>query len=122
MNKRKTPIAARNRRHERIRRKVEGTAERPRLAVFRSTNHIYAQVINDVEKTTLVAASDLDKGLKATVSGKKKSEVATAVGDLVAARAKEAGITKVVFDRGGYPFHGRVKALAEAARTAGLSF
>src|SRR5438874_203794 len=122
MNKRKTPGAARIRRHDRIRKKVEGTAERPRLAVFRSTNHIYAQVINDVARTTLVAASDLDKGLKVKVTGKKKAEVATAVGGLVAERAKEQGITQVVFDRGGYPFHGRVKALAEAARSAGLAF
>src|SRR5258706_14935292 len=120
MNKRKTSYAARIRRHDRIRKRVEGTAERPRLAVFRSSNHIYAQVIDDVLGTTLVSASDLEKSLKTSVAGKKKSEVATAVGGLVAERAKEHGIVKVVFDRGGYPFHGRVKALAEAARSGGL--
>ena len=101
---------------------MSGTAERPRLAVFRSLNHIYAQVIDDVQGATLVAASDLDKGLKASVSGKKKADVATAVGGLVAELAKAQGISQVVFDRGGYPFHGRVKALAEAARSAGLQF
>src|SRR4051794_8978884 len=122
MNKRKTPGAAQIRRHERIRRKVEGTADRPRLAVYRSANHIYAQVIDDVKRTTLVAASDLDKGLKPSVDGKKKAEVATAVGGLIAERAKAQGISQVVFDRGGFPFHGRVKALAEAAREAGLAF
>jgi large subunit ribosomal protein L18 len=122
MNKRKTPHAARVRRHDRLRKKVSGTLERPRLSVYRSLSHIYAQVIDDVQGMTLLAASDLDKMVKGATGGKKKSEVATAVGDLVAARAKERGITQVVFDRGGFPFHGRVKALAEAARAGGLEF
>jgi large subunit ribosomal protein L18 len=122
MNKRKTPQAARIRRHDRLRKKVSGTAERPRLSVFRSLSHIYVQVIDDVEGKTLLAASDMEPTLKTTVDGKKKSAVATAVGELVATRAKEHGIKQVVFDRGGFPFHGRVKALAEAARAGGLEF
>jgi len=122
MNKRKTPQAARIRRHDRLRKKVSGTPERPRLSVFRSLSHIYVQVIDDVEGKTLLAASDMEPTLKTAVDGKKKSAVATAVGDLVATRAKEHGIKQVVFDRGGFPFHGRVKALAEAARAGGLEF
>ena len=122
MKKRKTPQAARIRRHDRLRKKVSGTPERPRLSVYRSLSHIYAQVIDDVQGTTLTAASDLDKTVKAAAGARKKSEVATAVGELVAARAKEQGITRVVFDRGGYLFHGRIKALAEAARAGGLEF
>jgi large subunit ribosomal protein L18 len=114
--------AARIRRHIRVRKKVSGTAERPRLTVFRSLSHIYAQVIDDVSRTTLVAASDLEAALKTKVSGKTKSDVATAIGELIAERAKDKGVTKVVFDRGGYPFHGRIKALAEAARSGGLEF
>ena len=118
--------------HERIRRKLRGTAERPRLAIFRSVAHIYAQIIDDAEGRTLVAASSLDKGAagKPAKGSKTKStktaggNVASAktIGKLVAERAKEKGITKVVFDRGGYPYHGRVKALADAARSAGLEF
>jgi large subunit ribosomal protein L18 len=114
--------AARIRRHIRVRKKVSGTAERPRLTVFRSLSHIYAQVIDDVSRTTLVAASDMEPALKTKVSGKNKSDVATTVGELIAERAKDKGVTKVVFDRGGYPFHGRIKALAEAARSGGLEF
>ena len=114
--------AARIRRHARVRKRVNGTDDRPRLVVFRSLSHIYAQVINDVSRQTLVAASDVEAELKDKVTGKKKSDVATQVGDLVAKRAKEKGVTKVVFDRGGYPFHGRIKALAEAARAGGLDF
>jgi len=109
----------RNRIHRRIRRKLRGTAERPRLAVFRSVAHIYAQVIDDSEGKTLVAASSVDKGAKTkggNVAGAK------AIGKLVADRAKEKGIKSVVFDRGGYQYHGRVKALADAARAAGLEF
>jgi large subunit ribosomal protein L18 len=109
----------RNRIHQRIRRKLRGTAERPRLAVFRSVAHIYAQVIDDNAGTTLVSASSVDK------AGKAKGgnvAAATTIGRLVAERAKEKGIGKVVFDRGGYIYHGRVKALAEAARAAGLEF
>ena len=105
-----------------MRKKVAGTPERPRLAVFRSLSHIYVQVIDDVEGKTLLAASDMEPTLKTTAEGKKKSEVATAVGELVATRAKERGIKQVVFDRGGYLDHGRVKALADAAREAGLEF
>lgn len=122
MKRTKTPQAARIRRHARVRKRVSGTTERPRLSVYRSLSHIYAQIIDDVERRTLVFASDLEEGVKGKASGKKKSDVATLVGEAVAQRAKEAGITAVVFDRGGYPFHGRIKALAEAARAGGLQF
>jgi large subunit ribosomal protein L18 len=107
--------------HTRIRRKVKGTAERPRLAVFRSVKHIYAQVIDDVAGHTVVAASSSEK---ATATGKGGGNMsgAKAIGKLVAERAKDKGIKAVVFDRGGYHYHGRVKALAEAAREAGLEF
>jgi large subunit ribosomal protein L18 len=111
--------AIRSRIHERIRRKLRGTAERPRLAVFRSVAHIYAQVIDDAEGKTLVSASSVDKGAK-TNGGNVAA--AKAIGKTVAERAKEKGIKRVVFDRGGYQYHGRVKALAEAARAAGLEF
>lgn len=114
--------AARIRRHARVRKRVSGTPERPRLCVFRSLSHIYAQVIDDVSRTTLAAASDMEPALKARVGGKNKSDVATIIGELVAERAKDKGVSKVVFDRGGYPFHGRIKALAEAARSGGLEF
>jgi large subunit ribosomal protein L18 len=109
----------RTRIHRRIRRKLAGTAERPRLAVFRSEAHIYAQIIDDGQGRTLVSASSVDKGAKT-----KGSNVAAAktIGQLVAERAKEKGISRVVFDRGGYQYHGRIKALAEAARAAGLEF
>lgn len=109
----------RRRIHVRIRRKMAGTQERPRLAVFRSLNHIYAQVIDDAQGHTLVAAASTEKDLRGkggNVAGAKQ------IGKLVAERAKEKGITKVVFDRGGYLYHGRVKALADAAREAGLEF
>ena len=109
----------RQRVHQRIRRKLRGTAERPRLAVFRSLAHIYAQVIDDVEGKTMVAASSLDKGGK-TKGGNVAA--AKAIGKLVAERAKEKGVRRVGFDRGGYVYHGRVKALADAARAAGLEF
>jgi large subunit ribosomal protein L18 len=109
----------RSRIHKRIRRKLAGTAERPRLAVFRSVAHIYAQVIDDGSGKTLVAASSVDKGGK-TNGGNVAA--AKAIGKLVAERAKEKGIKAVVFDRGGYQYHGRVKALADAAREAGLEF
>ncbi len=109
----------RERIHKRIRRKLRGTPERPRLAIFRSVAHIYAQVIDDTQGKTLVAASSVDKTAKA-----KGGNVAAAkaIGKLVADRAKEKGIKSVVFDRGGYQYHGRVKALADAARAAGLEF
>ena len=111
--------AIRNRIHQRIRRKLSGTAERPRLAVFRSVAHIYAQVIDDTAGATLVSASSIDKGART-----KGGNVAAAklIGKLVAERAKEKGVKSVVFDRGGYQYHGRVKALADAAREAGLEF
>ena len=109
----------RNRIHTRIRRKLSGTAARPRLAVFRIVAHIYAQVIDDVAGATVVSASTVDKGGK-TNGGNVAA--AKAIGKLVAERAKEKGIKSVVFDRGGYQYHGRIKALADAARAAGLEF
>ena len=109
----------RTRIHKRIRRKLAGSPERPRLAVFRSVAHIYAQVIDDTRGQTLVSASSVDKGGK-TKGGNVAA--AKAIGKLVAERAKEKGIKAVVFDRGGYQYHGRVKALADAAREAGLEF
>lgn len=109
----------RQRIHKRIRSRVSGTQERPRLAVFRSLNHIYAQVIDDGQGHTIVAAASTEKTLK----GKGGNlDGAKLIGKTVAERAKEKGITKVVFDRGGYLYHGRVKALADAARAAGLEF
>jgi large subunit ribosomal protein L18 len=119
-NRKKTAQAARQRRHLRLRKRISGTPERPRLAVYRSLSHIYAQVIDDSAGVTLAAASDLEADLK-KASG-TKSEVAKQVGTLVAERAKNAGVNQVVFDRGGFHYHGRVKALADAAREAGLSF
>ena len=113
---------ARQRRHTRVRKVVSGTAVRPRLCVFRSSNHIYAQVIDDSIGQTLASASDLDPEVKETIAEKKKIESAEVVGSLTAQRALDKGIKKVVFDRGGYQYHGRVKALAEAARKAGLEF
>jgi large subunit ribosomal protein L18 len=122
MKKSATLRAARIRRHARVRRRVEGTSEKPRLSVYRSLSHIYAQVIDDVSRVTIASASDIEKDLASKADGKKKSDVATLVGTLVAERAKSKGVTRVVFDRGGYPYHGRIKALAEAARAGGLSF
>jgi large subunit ribosomal protein L18 len=113
---------ARQRRHARVRGKVEGTASRPRLCVFRSLNHIYAQVINDDQGHTLVTASSLDQEIKSGADSQAKSARAGLVGSLVAKRALDKGVKEVVFDRGGYKYHGRVKALAEAARKAGLKF
>ena len=118
--RRDTPRAARERRHLRLRKRVAGTPERPRLAVFRSLTHIYAQVIDDAAGRTLAAASDLETDVK-TAKG-TKTDVAKRVGALVAERAKDAGVSRVVFDRGGFQYHGRIKALADAAREAGLSF
>jgi large subunit ribosomal protein L18 len=109
----------RGRIHVRIRKKLRGTTERPRLAVFRSVAHIYAQVIDDSKGVTLAAASSTEKGIAGTGGN---VSAATTIGKKVAERAKELGIGKVVFDRGGYLYHGRVKALAEAAREAGLEF
>jgi large subunit ribosomal protein L18 len=112
--------AARRKRHERIRLTLAGTDARPRLAVFRSLNHIYAQVIDDASGRTLAAASTVDKELKG--SKKTKSEEAAVVGRMVAERAKAAGVERVVFDRAGFRYHGRIKSLADAAREAGLEF
>lgn len=109
-------------RHKRVRKRVMGNSERPRLSVFRALKHIYVQVIDDSLGHTLVSASSLDEEIKSQSTGKTKTEVAALVGSLVAKRCLEKGIKKAVFDRGGYKFHGRVKALAEAARAAGLEF
>jgi len=108
------------RRHRRVRKHVTGTTERPRLAVFRSNKHISAQVIDDVSGRTLAAASSVEKDLKSTAGGNK--DAAKKVGQLLGERAKAAGVSKVVFDRGGFLYHGRVAALADAAREAGLEF
>jgi large subunit ribosomal protein L18 len=118
----KTKQDIRQRLHDRIRKKLRGTPERPRLAVFRSQGHIYAQVIDDDAGRTLCAASSLDKDLRA--KSKRGGNVASAkeVGALIAGRAKEKGVAAVVFDRGGFLYHGRIKALADAAREAGLKF
>jgi large subunit ribosomal protein L18 len=124
MGKTNPSYVARKRRQARVRKNLTGISERPRLNVFRSLNHIYAQVIDDSKGMTLVSASSLDASIRAAeiTSGKGKTERASLVGKLVAERALEAGITQVVFDRGGYKYHGRVKALAEASREAGLKF
>ena len=121
MIKKQSSSVARIRRHERVRKNVSGTAARPRLNVYRSLKNIYAQVIDDVTGTTLVSASSLDKEIKELGFGGNKT-AATEVGKLVAKRAIEAGIKAVVFDRGGYIYHGRVEALAEGAREGGLEF
>jgi len=109
-------------RHERVRDKVAGSEARPRLAVFRSLQHIYAQVIDDGQRRTLVAASSLEPELRQQIAGKGKVDAAKLVGALVARRAKDRGITRVVFDRAGFRYHGRVKAVADAAREGGLEF
>ncbi|WP_377887087.1 50S ribosomal protein L18 [Alkalihalobacillus sp. R86527] len=111
---------ARQKRHARVRRNVTGTAERPRLNVFRSNKNIYAQLIDDVKGVTLVSASSMEQGMD--VNNGSNTEAANKVGEAIAKRAVEAGHTEVVFDRGGYLYHGRVKALADAAREAGLKF
>jgi len=110
------------RRKYRVRKKIFGTSECPRMSVFRSLKHIYVQIIDDEQKKTLVAASTLSKELKEKINGKNKTEQAKLVGELIAKNAKMKGITKVVFDRGGYKYHGRIKALADSARSNGLMF
>jgi large subunit ribosomal protein L18 len=122
MDKAKKKREARLRRHMRVRKKVKGTLERPRLVVYRSLEHIYAQVIDDTIGHTLTSASTIDREVRKLLGGKKKTEEAQIVGRVVAERAKKAGIQRVVFDRGGNKYHGRVKALADAAREAGLEF
>lgn len=113
---------ARIRRHQRVRKTVKGSESRPRLCVYRSLNHIYAQVIDDVQGHTLVAASTNEPEIRQEVAGKTKTNRAEMVGTLLAKRAVEKGISQVAFDRGGYQYHGRIKALAEAARAGGLKF
>ena len=112
----------RAKKHMRIRNRFSGSAERPRLAVFRSNNHVYAQVIDDVNGHTLVSASTLEKDIKAELKNTDDMAAASKIGDVVAKRALEKGIKAVVFDRAGYIYHGKVKALADAAREAGLEF
>jgi large subunit ribosomal protein L18 len=114
--------ANRLQRHKRVRRKITGTTQRPRLCVFRSSNNIYAQIIDDANRVTLTAASSLDAEVKGAVNHGGNKEAAKMVGAMIAKRAIEKGITEVVFDRGGYLYHGRVQVLAEAAREAGLKF
>jgi large subunit ribosomal protein L18 len=116
MSKAKTAAAQRDRRHLRVRKKVSGTQARPRLVVFRSLKHIYAQLVDDAKNHTIATVTDQD------IETMKKTEKATEVGKRIAERAKAAGITQVVFDRAGYQYHGRVKAVAEGARKGGLEF
>jgi large subunit ribosomal protein L18 len=122
MIKRRSRNASRQRRHLRVRRTVRGTPERPRLSVFRSLAHIYAQVVDDRDGRTLAAASSLDPEIRTQVAAVKKTEAGKLVGQLVARRAKAHGVERVVFDRGGYLYHGRVKAVADGAREGGLDF
>ena len=117
-----SPRVARHRRHLRVRAKVKGTTARPRLCVFRSLNHIYVQVIDDARGQALASASTLEPEVKNLLAGKTKTASSELVGALVAKRALSQGINQVAFDRGGYKYHGRVKALAEAARQGGLKF
>ena len=114
--------ANRLQRHKRVRRKITGTTQRPRLCVFRSSNNIYAQIIDDANRVTLTAASSLDAEVKGAVNHGGNKEAAKMIGEAVAKRALDKGITEVVFDRGGYVYHGRVQTLAESAREAGLKF
>ena len=122
MNKQSDRRSTRIRRHVRLRTHLEGGPTRPRLAIFRSLHHVYAQVIDDVSGRTLAAASTTDAALRKSLKSPSGAEGAAAVGTSIAERAREAGVETVVFDRGGFPYHGRVKALAEAARSAGLKF
>jgi large subunit ribosomal protein L18 len=122
MAKQKTRAEARKRRHHRVRKHISGTSERPRLNVFRSLSEIYVQVINDEEGITLVAASSIDRELRPNMKGKSKTDQAQIVGEAIAERAKAQGISTVVFDRGGFRYIGRVKALADSARKGGLDF
>ena len=122
MRRKESKNVARKKRHIRIRKNISGTVERPRLNVYRSLSNIYVQIINDKTGRTLVSASSLDKDLQSQLEYGGNIEAAKAVGKLIAERAKANGIDKVVFDRGGYIYHGRIAALAEAAREAGLEF
>lgn len=122
MIKKKSRAKVREKKHMRIRNRFSGTAERPRLAVFRSNKNIYAQIIDDVAGSTLVAASTVEKELKSQVKYTDNKEAAETVGKAIAERAKAKGIEEVVFDRGGFVYHGKIQALADAAREAGLKF
>jgi large subunit ribosomal protein L18 len=122
MGKTNPTYLARKRRHQRVRKRLAGTSERPRLNIYRSLNHIYAQVVDDTKGVTLTSASSLDAELSKKTKKQTKTEQAKLVGQLVAERALKAGVSEVVFDRSGYKYHGRVKALAEASREAGLKF
>lgn len=114
--------AKRLQRHKRVRKKISGTTQRPRLCVFRSSNNIYAQIIDDTNRVTLVSASSLEAEVKSAVNHGGNKEAAKMVGQMIAKKAVEKGITEVVFDRGGYLYHGRIQELAEGAREAGLKF
>lgn len=118
----KITLKIREKREKRVRGKIAGTQEKPRLSVFRSDRHIYAQAINDAKGTTLTTASTLSKDLAENIKGKKKADVAKEVGKLIAARLQTLGVEKVVFDRGRFLYHGRIKALADGARESGLKF
>ena len=122
MVSKKSRTLVRENKHRKLRNRFSGTAERPRLAVFRSNNHMYAQIIDDTVGKTLVSASTLDKDVKAELEKTNNVEAATVVGTVVAKKALEKGVTTVVYDRGGFVYEGKVKALAEAAREAGLEF
>lgn len=113
---------ARKKRHLRVRNKIQGTPQRPRLNVFRSGKHIYCQLIDDIQGVTIASASSVDKELSGKITNGGNVEAAKQVGELIAARAKDKGISNIVFDRGGYIYHGRIKALADACREAGLKF
>ena len=122
MVSKKSRAEVREAKHRRLRNRFSGTAERPRLAVFRSNNHMYAQIIDDTVGNTLVSASTLEKEIKAELNKTNDIEAAAYIGKVIAKRAIDKGITEVVFDRGGFLYHGKIKALAEAAREAGLVF
>jgi large subunit ribosomal protein L18 len=122
MIKQKTGRETRIIRHERIRRKISGTTSRPRISVFISLKHIYVQLIDDDNGLTLISVSSLEKELKETLKGKNKTESAKVIGKTIAERALEKGISTAIFDRGGFSYHGRIKALAEEARNSGLKF
>ena len=114
--------ANRKERHKRVRKKIQGTAEKPRLAVFKSSIHIYAQIIDDVKSHTIISASTMDPAFKQKMSSTGNRAAAKLVGEILVEKAREKGVKEVVFDRGGFIYHGRIKALAEAVREAGLKF
>ena len=122
MSRQRTRKSMRLMRHARVRRNLNGTAGRPRLSVFRALNHVYAQIIDDGEGNTLAAASSVESEVRRRRDGLSKTEVSKIVGRLLAGRARKRGVTKVVFDRGGYKYHGRIKALADALREEGIVF